>query len=66
MIQVYGVPVKVLRPFANFLYTDQVASEELAGISVELLRLLLLLTHEHKIPQIVPHVREHSVAEGIQ
>jgi PII-like signaling protein len=48
----WRVPVKVLRPFANFLYKDQLSAEELAGISVELPLTLLLLNHEHKIAKL--------------
>lgn len=59
-IKVYGVPLKVLRPFVNFLYTDHVSSEELAGISVE----LLLLADKYKIPKL-RLLCEHAVARGL-
>lgn len=44
-IKMYGVNLKVLRPFVNFLYTDSVRSEDLFDVSFE----LLLLADKYKV-----------------
>lgn len=59
-IKMYGVNLKVLRPFVNFLYTDLVRSEDLYEYSFE----LLVLADKYKIFKL-KNICENSIGRNI-